>query len=122
MPGECPATSTARMPGATSSPGLMKLDRSASGSASFGKQLQIEFARLAHVLAALPEIELGGAEDIARIGKDRLAAVHQAADMIGMAVRDHDNVDVGRLVAGLRQAFDQPAFRQPAAQLRVVTR
>ena len=86
------------------------------------EELQIEFARLAHVLAALPEIELGGAEDIARIGKDRLAAVHQAADMIGMAVRDHHDVDVGRLVAGLRQACDQPAFRQPAAQLRIVPR
>ena len=87
-----------------------------------GKQLQIEFASLADVLAALPEIELRGAEDIARLGENRLAAIHQAADMVGMAMRDDNDVDVGRLVAGKRQTLDQPAFRQPAAQLRIVAR
>src|SRR5689334_1682384 len=41
------------------------------------EQLAIELARLAHVLAALPEIELGRAEHVARIGKHRLAALGQ---------------------------------------------
>ena len=40
--------------------------------------------------------------------------------MIGMAVRDHHHVDVLRLVAGLRQARDQMARRQPAFELLVL--
>ena len=75
-------------------------------------ELAVELARLAHVLALVPEIELGGAEHIARVGKHQLAGLGQPADVIGMAVRDDDDVDVLRLVAGLRQPRDQIARRQ----------
>src|SRR5581483_2304785 len=84
------------------------------------EQLAIKLARLANVLAAFPEIELGGAENVARIGIDRLAAVDQAADMIRMAVGDHDHVDILGLVAGLRQAFGEMAIGYAVAQLFVV--
>ena len=88
--------------------------RSRERQRKLDEQFAIELARFAHVLAALPEIELGRAENIARIREERLAAVGQAADMVGMAVRDHDDVDVRRLIAGLRQAV-RPGGRPTAA-------
>ena len=83
-------------------------------------EFAIELARLAHVLALVPEIELGGADDIARVGKHRLAALGQSADMVWVAVGEDDHVDVFRLVAGLRHARDQVARRQPAFELLVL--
>src|ERR1051326_3355754 len=73
------------------------------------EQLAIELARLAHVLAALPEIELDRAEHVARVGEYRLAALGEPADVVGVAVRDDDHIDVGRLVAGLPEPLDQVA-------------
>ena len=80
----------------------------------------VEFARLAHVLSAPPEIELRRAEHVTRLGKHRLAALGQPADVVGMAVGDHDHVDVLSLVAGLRQPRGQMALGHPAAQLLVL--
>ncbi len=86
----------------------------------FHVELAVELARLAHVLALLPEVEIGGAEHITRLREHRHAALGQPADMIGMAVGDHHHVDVLRLVAGLRHARDQIARRQPAFKLLVL--
>ena len=85
-------------------------------------KLAVELARLAHVLALVPEIELGGAEYVAGVREHRLSALGQAADMIGMTVRDDHDVDILRLVAGLRHARDQLARRQAAFELLVLGR
>ena len=84
------------------------------------EHLAIELARLAHILAALPEIELCSAEHVTRIGKHRLAALRQPADVVGMAVSDDDHIDIFRIVAGLLHALDQLPFRHAAAQLLVL--
>src|SRR5476649_1046113 len=88
----------------------------------FDIEFAIEFARLANVFALLPEIEIGGAEHITRLGKYRLAAFGHAPDVIGMAVGDDDDIDILRPVAGLRHAIDQFARRQTALELLVLGR
>ncbi len=73
--------------------------------------LAIGLARLAHVLALAPEVELGLAENIARVGEGRLVAGHQTADVVRMAMGDDDHVDLLRLVARLVHQLRQPAHR-----------
>jgi len=77
----------ARMPGTTSSPGFTNVERSPrAGREIFTLKLAIEFARLTHVFALLPEIEIGGAENVTRLGEYRLTRFGQAADVVGMAM------------------------------------
>src|ERR1700733_14186755 len=88
--------------------------------ADLHEQLSAEFTRLADALAASPEVELCDPEHVTRVGKCRSAAVGQPTDVVRMAMGDDDQVDVLRLVAGLRQALDQMAVGQPAEPLLVL--
>src|SRR5512147_3087919 len=89
------------------------------GQADLDVQLAIEFPRLADVLAALPEVEIGGAEDIAGLRKDRFSSLGQPADVIGVPVRENDDVDVFGLVAGGGKSRRGLSWRQPLAELFV---
>ena len=86
------------------------------------EELEIELARLAHVLAALPEVELGGAEDVTGVREHRLAAVHQAADVVGMAVGDDHDIDIATAYSRLAPWRRPGRLRYAAAQLRIVAR
>ena len=78
--------------------------------ADIHEKLTIELTRLSHVLAALPEIEFGGTEYIACVRKHRLSAFNQAANMVGMSMREDNDVNVLRPVSrGWRAA---PQFVQ----------
>src|SRR5258708_28370517 len=83
------------------------------------EQLAIEFSCIAHV-TALPEIEFSSAEHIARIGKDRFSAFHQPSDMVGIAVRNDDHVNILRLIARLAQPLDQEPVWQPTSKRLVL--
>src|SRR5690349_7397867 len=87
--------------------------------AYFHEQFAIEFSGLAHVLAAFPEIEFRRTEYITRIGKNRLAAFGESADMVGVPVRGDNDVDIGRFVAGHRQPGRRLTGRKPLAELLI---
>ena len=58
----------------------------------------------------VPKIPLGLPHHIARVGEDRRArAIGRAADVIGVAVGQHDRVDVGGRHAHRREVIDQLA-------------
>src|SRR4029077_5546422 len=86
------------------------------------EQFAVELACFADIFAALPEIELGRAEYIARIGKDGLAAFDQPADVVRMSMRDDNHVDVFRTVAGTRKPCRGLARRKTLAELLVFAR
>src|SRR6478609_9727041 len=83
------------------------------------EQFAVELARFADILAALPEIELGRPDYIAYIGKHGLSAFVQPADVVRMAMRDDNNVDVFRPVAGSRKPCRGLARRKTLADLLV---
>src|SRR5512144_3333707 len=74
------------------------------GQADLDVQLAIEFPRLADVLAALPEVEIGGAEHVAGFRKDRFATLCQPTNVVWMAMGKDNHIDVFWLVAGCRQS------------------
>src|SRR3974377_58281 len=80
----------------------------------FDVELAVEFARLAHILAFLPEIESAGAESVPGPGEHRLVTFRQAADVVRVPVGDDDHINILWLVTGLRQTRRQIAPR-PAA-------
>src|SRR6478736_6886869 len=86
------------------------------------EQFAVELACFADIFAALPEIELGCPEYIARIGKHGLAAFDQSADVVRMPMRDDNNVDVFRTVAGNRKPCRSLARRKTLAELLVFAR
>ena len=73
------------------------------------------------MLAAFPEIKLGCTEYIAGVRKYRLSTFNQTADVVWVAVRNDNNVDILRLVSGSREAFGSslPGW-QPFAELLVL--
>src|SRR5690242_21143212 len=85
-------------------------------------QLAIEFPRLADVLAALPEVEICGAEHVAGFRKDRLAAFREAANVVWMAMCEDNHIYILRPVAGGRQSLGGLPRRQPLAELLVLAR
>src|SRR4029078_4776014 len=92
------------------------------GQASLYKYLPIEFPSLSDVFTALPKIEFRGAEDILCIRKNWFPALREPADMIGMSVRNDNDVDVFGLVPGAGQALGGLSRRQTLAELLVFAR
>src|SRR6476646_4260417 len=86
------------------------------------EQFAVELACFADILATFPEIELGRAEYIARIGKHGLPAFDQPADVVRMPMRDDNNVDVFRTVACSRKPCRGLARRKTLAELLIFAR
>src|SRR5262249_54914401 len=108
-------------PDTTSSPRLMKVERSANGTQIF-TQFTIKLARLSHVLAALPEIELGSPKYITRIRKNWLIAFNQAPNVVGVSMCDDNNVDVLWHVSRSRESRDHLSGRKSLAELIIFAR
>src|SRR5262249_44160273 len=90
--------------------------------ADFHKQFTIKLARLSHVLAALPEIELGGPKYITRIRKNWLIAFNQAPNVVGVSMCDDNNVDVLWHVSRSRESRDHLSGRKSLAELLIFAR
>jgi hypothetical protein len=79
--------------------GLNELRTIGQRHANLYEELPIKLAGLSYVFAALPEIKLGSTEHIGGVGKNRLPPFHQTTNVVGMAMRNNNDVDVLRPVS-----------------------
>ena len=81
----------------------------AVGKADADTQEQVAIAQpgFAHRLCLGPEDEFCRTEDIARSAEDGFALVHEATDVVGVAMRDDHQIDVAGLEPKVLQALQQ---------------